>query len=262
MKTKRLALHAGLSLLLILGLSSGGVLAGGEASPTISGGAVAPSSVESVGAQSAPLWDQTDLPGGFADSASSSNYTGAPDNQVADDFVASVISATASSYWQVTAVQVAGAYSPKSATQATSVNIQFYTDTISNTKHVPGTLVYNAIVNTTLVSSTATINLPSAALLSASTPITYWVSVQANMSVNTDAWLWAERSSASTYSGTNPSVYLGTSSSSNGTCGLAWGRRIADCQYPSSSINVDMRFAILGNQVTFSNFVYLPLVRR
>ena len=204
------------------------------------------------------LWDQTDTTGG--ETVNSSNYTTVSDHQIADDFV---ISDTVNNYWQVTGVKVVGRYSPPGATQATSVNLRFYTDMLTNTKHLPGTLVDNLVVNTTLVSGTATINLPSPIYLAVGTPITYWVSVQANIIANTtDAWLWTERNNPSPYNGTSPSVYLGQGQGLNSNCITNWGRRIADCDFPSGSTNVDMRFAILGQAVLFTAFVYLPVVRR
>jgi len=256
MTRRRFFIHTSLTLMLVMTLSGTGVLAVGEAS-TLQGPSlvVAPEAAESTEIL-ATLWDQTSLPGG--DHVNSSNYTAAPDHLIADDFV---ITDTVNNYWQISTIQVVGRYSPPSATQATSINLQFYTDTITNTKHVPGTLVYNAIVNTALVSGTATINLPSPVYLEVGTPITYWVSIQANMVNTSDAWLWTERASATPYSNTSPSVYKGTGG--NGSCNTGiWKQRIAECAFPSSSTYVDMRFALLGQAVLFTNFVFLPLTRR
>lgn len=256
MTRRRFFIHTSLTLLLVMALSGTGVLTVGEAS-TLQGPSLvaAPETLETTDIQ-ATLWTQTDLPGG--DSVNSSNYIAAPDHQIADDFV---ITDTVNNYWQIQQIQVIGRYSPPGATQATSVNLQFYTDTLTNTKHIPGTLVYNAIVNTALVSGTATINLPSPVYLEVGTPITYWVSIQANMVNTSDAWLWTERNSATPYNNTSPSVYKGTGG--NGSCNTGiWKRRIADCGFPASSTNVDMRFALVGQAVLFNNFIFLPLLLR
>src|SRR6185436_18463506 len=183
MTRRRFFIHTSLTLLLGIALSGTGGFVVGEAS-TFSGPslAVAPEAVETTDIQ-ATLWTQTDTTGG--DSVNSSNYTAAPDHQIADDFV---ITDTVNNYWQISTIQVVGRYSPPSATQATSINLQFYTDMLTNTKHIPGTLVYNAVVITALVSGTATINLPSPVYLAVGTPITYWVSIQANMVNTSDAW--------------------------------------------------------------------------
>jgi hypothetical protein len=256
MTRTRFFISTGLAIFLGLTLSGTVVLAGGEASVRQrSRLAAAPETAASSEIQ-ATLWDQTDTTGG--DSVNSSNYTAVSDHQIADDFV---ISDTVNNYWQVTGVKVVGRYSPPGATQATSVNLQFYADVFTNTKHIPGTLIYNAVVNTALVSGTVTINLSSPVLLAVGNPITYWVSVQANMVNTSDAWLWTERNSVSPFNGTSPSVYMGTGG--NGSCNTgSWKRRILDCAFPSGSTNPDMRFAILGQAVIFTDFVYLPSVRR
>lgn len=261
MNNKRLMIHSGLVATLAVFLVSSGVLAS-DAFPSappslIANNPLTASLPDPVGPQ-AVLWSQTDTTGG--ESVNASNYTTVTDHLIADDFV---INDIVNNYWMVTAVQVVGRYSPPSATQATSVNLLFYTDTITTTKHVPGTPVYNSVVNTTLVTGTATINLPSPALLPTGAPITYWVSIQPNIIANTtDAWLWTERNSASPFSGTSPSVYRGEGQGITSDCITKWGRRITDCQFPFGSTNVDMRFAILGKAVLFTDFVYLPVIRK
>src|ERR1051326_8803506 len=164
MTRKGFLIHISLTIFLGLVLSSAVVLAAGEATtrPQLLR-AAEPKSVRDIGIQSTALWNQTDTTGGVPVNASN---TSGYDHLVADDFV---ITDTVNNYWQVTGVRVDGEYSPSDAPAATSVNLQFYTDavttTITTTKHIPGTLIYNGIINTTLVSGPVTITLPSPVLL-------------------------------------------------------------------------------------------------
>lgn len=256
MNTRHLAILVCLTIGVVLALSSNVVMAGEEALlPPLSGlKAVEPLPPGQVSAQ-VVLWDQTGGGGPTGNDDNSSHYTGVSSGfsrQVADDFV---ISETVHTVWFINSVEVIGVASGPSI--GSSVSVQFYNDlitsTVTGTIHIPGKLIYSAVVNVPIVTGTLSLPLPSAPVLSSST---YWVSVQANLgSVSNDTWRWTERYNTSPYPGTRPSAMMGYGGSN--TCQGVWKPRKEFCWI---GINPDMQFRLKGIKVTFTNFLYLPIV--
>jgi len=262
-KRLRLALHAGLTVVVMLLLSSGGALAGGGAEPLPVGNGEAPASLpKQVGVQSqSVLWDQISAPVPADVSDTATNYPGQiSDYQIADDFV---ISGT-HTIWQISSLKVVGIYSGNVLTTTNSVNVSLYNDVVTSTVHLPGTSVYSALLSAPIISNTITntsvITLPAPLTLSAGR---YWLAVQVNLpDPGTLAWEWTEYNSPSPYddlvTGTGPTNASALMRFTTSCVGV-WGRRITDC---GVGTNPDMKFQLIGQQVIFTSFVDLPLVRK
>ena len=108
-------------------------------------------------------------------------------SDLADDFVV-----PAGQTWNVQSIDANGMYAfcpNNNCIGANDWNVFFYMD---NGSGLPGTQVYNATPQpVTQVGTTFTVNLPTAAVL---TPGTYWVEIQANMTLSEEgAWYWTDR---------------------------------------------------------------------
>jgi hypothetical protein len=128
------------------------------------------------------LYDQYNNPG--ANATLSATFTDFANfsSDLADDFVV-----PAGQTWNVQSVDADGVYF-NGAGPATSWNVFFY----ANSGTLPGAQVFSATnLPVTQSGTTFTVNLPSAAVLSAGT---YWVEIQANMTFGTQGeWGWTDR---------------------------------------------------------------------
>ena len=134
---------------------------------------------------SAILYDQYNSP---VSGISSQNFEAAYnqyDDAAADDFVVPV-----GEVWYVEQVDVDGSYSGAGPGPASSLNVVFYENTVSN---LPGSTIcsYTTGYANGPASGDFVIALPSSCVLG---PGTYWVAVQANQNVESNGqWHWQNR---------------------------------------------------------------------
>src|SRR2546423_12569 len=145
----------------------------------------------------------------------------------ADDFVV-----PAGRTWTITEVHAQGAY-PRSG-PAENFNVAFYQDNGG----LPGTQVYNATAQSYVNNAGVfkiTLNAP--AILASGT---YWVSVQAHLSVNQNGdWWWTDR----TVQTNSPAAWQNPNGGS-GLCGT-WAVRFT-CLNPRSPGSPDQAFRLIG----------------
>ncbi len=209
---------------------------------------------QSVGAQ-AVLYDQTDTPDpsfrilsqDFLDAG-----LDGVDSFAADDFVV-----PANQIWQITSVEVLGIYDGNGDHTPPSVNVFFYSTSITLPTSTPLITVTN-VVPTGLPSSNFTITLSSPATLSTGA---YWLSVQANMFYTGPSgqrqWLWRERLAQAN----NRAAWKNPGGQANlGKC-IDWGVVDGGC-FPEADNSPDLLFRLNGTALSAANKVYLPLVRK
>lgn len=202
------------------------------------------SSLALPAAQQAVLYDQSDLANGhgIVSQVSSENRT----SQAADDFFVTL----GSNSWQITAVEVAGQFSPPGA--VSSVNVQFYADAGGR----PGYLLTMRSVHP--ISGTATTGnffLPLAPAAVLASNANYWVSVQAVPTSNV-FWYWNER-------GTQHQAAAVWENPNNGfSTGCVDWTPLNPC-FPGEG--PDLLFRLYGTTSTdhvHASLTFLPLVRR
>ncbi|MFL5238531.1 MAG: kelch repeat-containing protein [Rhizomicrobium sp.] len=181
------------------------------------------------------LYDQLDNPGSLG--TDSEDYWDLPawTSFAADDFVV-----PAGRTWTITEVDAQGEYRGKNG-PADYFNVAFYQDAGG----LPGTLVYSATAeryfNETGVFQ---LILGTPAVLNSGT---YWVSVQARLSINNNgAWWWTNR----TVPANSPAAWQNPNGGS-GHC-VTWGVR-NDCVFFNEPGAPDQAFRIKGTSMTTFN---------